>query len=482
MLRTGMQRTAAQRTGGLCAGTLCTAALLLAGCSASGGSTPAPTAPASLAESDPASTPSGSAFPALWAGYHGDDGRTGYVPGAVADPARELWSVDLGAAVYGQPVVAGDAVIVGTESDEVVALDRRTGARLWSHRLGAPVTDIVGRTGCGNIDPLGITSSLAVDAARGEVFAVGEVLGAAGAVHHRLVGLDVKTGRQLLSEDVDPPLPAGENAVNLLQRAGLAIGNGRVYVGYGGNIGDCGHYHGWLVGASEAAPGDLVSFEVARDGEGGAIWLSGGAPAIGEDGSVYVTTGNANPFPAGLDEYEHTESVVKLSPDLKVLAAFKDPDAGGDEDLATGNPVLLPGDLVFAVGKTDVGYLLRTSDLSRVAVIRDVCGSDPDGGPAYDPATQRLFVPCRGGGIQVVDVAGHTRGPRLDGADSAPIVVGTTVWATSYPAGGLTAFSASSGAQTQRVGTEAVPTFATPSYAEGTLFLGTRTGVSAFGD
>jgi hypothetical protein len=460
---------------------LCASALLLAACSPTDPSTPPPMAPPSASASSPASTPTGSASPALWAGYHGDMARTGYVPGAVADPARELWSVDLGAAVYGQPVVSGETVIVGTESDEVVALDRRTGAQLWSHRLGAPVTDIVGRTGCGNIDPLGITSSLAVDTGRGEVFAVGEILGAGGAVHHRLVGLDVTTGRQLLSEDVDPPLPAGEKPVNLLQRAGLAIGNGRVYVGYGGNVGDCGRYHGWLVGASETTPGDLVSFEVARDGEGGAIWLSGGAPAIGPDGSVYVTTGNANPFPAGLDAFEHTESVVKLSPDLKVLAAFKDPDAGGDDDLATGNPVLLPGDLVFAVGKTDAGYLLRTSDLSRAAVVRDVCGSDPDGGPAYDPATQRLFVPCRGGGIQVVDVAGHRRGPRLDGANGAPIVVGTTVWAASYPGGGLTAFSAASGSQLQRIRTDPVPTFATPSYAEGVLFLGTRTGGAAKG-
>jgi outer membrane protein assembly factor BamB len=403
------------------------------------------------------------------------------VSGAVPNPAKQAWQADLGAAVYGQPVVIGNRVIVGTESNQVVALDRTTGRRLWSHQLGTPLTNVEQRAGCGNIDPLGITSTLAIDARRGEVFAVGEVVAGDGSVHHLLVGLDVANGHPMISENVDPPLPAGQDPVHLLQRAGLAIGNGRVYVGYGGNYGDCGTYHGWLVGASETKAGDLVSVQVAPDGEGGAIWLSGGAPAIGADGSVYVTTGNANPFPPGLDRLELTESVLKLSPSLQVLASFKDPDAGGDEDLATGNPVLLPGGLLFAVGKTDTGYLLQASDLSVVAVIHDVCGSDPDGGPAYDAATHRLFVPCRGGGVQVIDVGARMLGPRLPGANGAPIVVGDTLWAAQYPAGGLTGFSIAAGTTVQRLDTGPLPTFASPSYADGMLFIGTRSGVVAFG-
>jgi hypothetical protein len=182
-----------------------------------------------------------------------------------------------------------------------------------------------------------------------------------------------------------------------------------------------------------------------------------------------------------MDPLEQTESVVKLSPTLQVLASYKDPAAGGDEDLATGNPVLLPGGLVFAVGKTDNGYLLQASDLSRVAEISGVCGSDPDGGPAYDPATQHLFVPCRGGGIQIIDVAARTLGPVLSGANGAPIVVGGTVWAASYPGGGLTEFSTNGGSPLQQLDTGALPNFATPSFAGGMLFLGTASGVIAFG-
>ncbi|GAA4166525.1 hypothetical protein GCM10022286_31300 [Gryllotalpicola daejeonensis] len=417
----------------------------------------------------------------LWASYHGDQARTGAAPGPSPASVRQLWKADLGAQVFGQPVVIGSRVIAGTESDEVVALDRTSGKKLWQYTLGTPLRDVQAKAGCGNIDPLGITSSLAIDPQRGEVFAVGEVVDDRGVVHHHLVGLAVATGDVMLSEDVDPPLRTGEKSVHLLQRAGLALGNGRVYIGYGGNIGDCGYYHGWLVGASETAKGDLVSFKVAPDGEGGAIWLSGGAPAIGADGSVYVTTGNANPFPPGRDRLQYTESVVKLTPDLKVARAFKDPDAGGDEDLATGNPMLLPGGIVFAVGKTDVGYALRASDLSRVAEVRGVCGSDPDGGPAFDAATARLFIPCRGGGIQVISTGSWTLGPRFAGANSAPIVVGSSLWATSYPEGGLVELDTRSGQRRQSIATGPVPNFATPSFAGGALILGTRAGVVAFG-
>jgi polyvinyl alcohol dehydrogenase (cytochrome) len=287
----------------------------------------------------------------------------------------------------------------------------------------------------------------------------------------------------VLSEVVDPPLPAGENPKTLLQRAGLAIANGRVYIGYGGNAGDCGSYHGWVVSVQESGPPNLLSFEVADDGEGGAIWESGGAPAIDPNGNLYVTTGNANPDPpeGGPDSKRYTESVVKLSPRLKPLASFKDVVAGGDEDLATGNPVLLPAGLLFAIGKTDVGYLLKQSDLSQVAAIKGVCGSDPDGGPAFDAATDRIYVPCRGGGIQEIDLATRTVGPMMTGANAAPLLIGDTLWAALYPNGTLTEFDTTTRARilSLSVGTS-IPHFATPSTAFGMLFLGTDLGVTAF--
>ena len=439
-------------------------------------------APPAPSASSTSARPPATGAPAEWLGYHADQARTGAVDVPSPGSVGVAWRARLGGAVRGQLLVARGRIIAATETNRVVALDPGTGKVLWSTSLGRPLTDVGATAGCGNIDPLGVTSTGVVDPATNTVYVVGEISDGHGDVHHRLFGLDLASGHIRVAAAVEPPLPAGESPVHLLQRASLSLGNGRVYVPYGGNIGDCGRYSGWVVGADLSDPTRQVSFRVATDGEGGAIWQGGGAPALDESGNLYVSTGNANPFPESApDPVRYAESVLKLSPELRVLASFKDQQAGGDLDLSTGNPVLLPRGRVFTVGKTDIAYLLRRADLSRVAQVRGVCGSDPDGGPAYDPATDRVFVPCRGGGIQVVELSGPRLGPRLAGADSAPIVLGGTVWALDSGAGRLVAFDAASGRRRQSVPVGAdVPVFASPSAGLGLLLVGTTDGVTAF--
>ncbi|WP_426625686.1 PQQ-binding-like beta-propeller repeat protein [Leifsonia sp. McL0607] len=479
------------RTGARRAAVALATLLLLAGCTASGPPTPT-TSHASSASPSSRPSPTGSEPPVAvpipgitaWSSYHADPSRTGAVDaGAPLASVARAWSADLGGAVFGQPVVAGGRVIAATETNRVAALDPATGNVVWSASLGTPLTDVGSVAGCGNIDPLGITSTPAVDPTSGTVFVVGEVSTGGGAVHHQLAGFSVATGQLVLSEPVDPPLPAGEDPVNLLQRASLTVANGRVYIAYGGNYGDCGAYHGWVVGVNETGAPHLVSFEAAPDGQGGAIWQGGGAPAVSVGGDLYVSTGNSNPDPpsGGPDPVQYAESVVKLSSDLKPIASFKDQAAGADDDLGTGNPVLLPGGLLFVAGKTDVGFVLRQTDLSVVATISGICGSDPDGGAAYDQATNRLFVPCSGGGIQTVDLASDQRGSRLAGANGPPIVIGGAVWAVQYPDGTLSQFDAATGALLQRRGVgDSVPHFTSPSTALGLLLIGSDTGVVAF--
>ncbi len=462
---------------------------LVAGCGSSAAKSPPPdphrSAPPSSTPTDaspPASAGSSALSSSSWLSYHADQSRTGAVPaGASLTNATRAWSADLGGAVYGQPLVAAGKIIAATETNRVVALRPTDGKVLWSVSLGKPLTDVGSAAGCGNIDPLGITSTPVIDPATGIVYVVGEV--ASGAtVHHQIEGIRIANGAVALSRNVDPPLPSGESPVHLLQRTSLALANGRVYVSYGGNYGDCDSYHGWVVAVPTSGSGAKSSFEVASDGEGGAIWQSGGAPAVDAAGNIYVTTGNANPDPpeGGPDPKKYTESAVKLTPELKPVASFKDTVAGGDEDLSTGNPVLLPDGTLFVAGKTQIGYVLRQSDLSQKAAIKGLCGSDPDGGPAYDKVTNRLFVPCRQGGIQVINLSGNTRGRLLAGANSSPILIGSSVWAAQYNDGTLTEYDAASGKTLQSVSVGAsVPNFASPSTGLGLLLIGTTSGVTA---
>ncbi|MHB1535281.1 MAG: outer membrane protein assembly factor BamB family protein, partial [Acidimicrobiales bacterium] len=385
------------------------------------------------------------------------------------------WSTHLdGAAIYGHPVAADGRVFVATEADDVYALDAHDGRVLWHANIGTPLTQVTRWAGCGDIDPLGITSTPVVDTATSTLYVVGEISNGADppSVHRQLVGFNLYSGQIVRSTDADPT-GGGDRPVNLLQRAGLALGQGVVYVAYGGLYGDCGFYHGWVVAVSESPGVPNREFDVTPGGSGGAVWQSGAAPVLGPAGNLYVATGNPN----AQGSAGYYESVVKLSPDLsRVEASFRDVHATGDEDLGTGSPTLLANGTLFAVGKTDIGYVLRRSDLALVAQTPGVCGSDPDGADVFDAATDAVYVPCRAGGIQEVNLATHTLGWRAGAVNGPPILVGTSLWALGYPGGTLQALDPATGAVKHSLEVGRVATFATPSLADGLLVVATAAG------
>lgn len=374
--------------------------------------------------------------------------------------------------MYGQPLVFDGMVIVATEDDDVFSLTLSTGKVVWKRKLGDPLTGVASKVGCGDIDPLGITSTPVIDPDTGTVYVVAELANAT----HELFGLDVSSGHTVLAVDADP----SGASLPLLQRAALALGNGRVYIGYGGQYGDCGSYHGWVVAVSLSAGHTLSAFDATPDSSGGAVWQGGSGPAISSAGDVYAATGNANS--AGADPW--AEAVLELSPALAAspLASFQDRLATDDADLASGGPVLLPGGTVFVAGKTEVGYLLRESGLDEESTISGrICGSDPDGGDAYDGSLDALYVPCRGGGIQEVRLASRATGWRAGAANSTPVFAGGDLWSLEYPDGKLQAFDPSTGRVLVSVDIGAdVANFASPTPIDGMILVPTLSGVVAF--
>jgi outer membrane protein assembly factor BamB len=412
-----------------------------------------------------------------WPVYHGDGLRTGHdttEPGLL--PLHSAWSATLDGAVYGQPVVFAGRVFAATENDTVYALDAHDGRVLWARHVARAMTNVPGQVGCGNVDPLGITSTMVIDMASKTLFAVATVQDSFGHIHHQLVGFDAITGTPTVSANADPG--GVQNSLYIQQRAALALGNGRVYIGYGGYAGDCGPYHGWLVSLTEAGNAKLA-FDVAPHDGAGAIWEPGG-PAIDGAGNIYVGTGNNVPH---VNTGDFGESVLKLGPTLHRLANFSNSNATGDGDFGTTTPALVGGNMVFEIGKQNVGYLLDATNLHELQHMTVCPTSEAKGADAFDGS--HLFVPCDAG-IREVNIDAVHRSMSLGwtgpstGAAGPPVLAGGALW--SVDSGKLYALNAANGATMNGfpIAIGSTPHFASPSTALGLVLIGTMSGVRAF--
>jgi outer membrane protein assembly factor BamB len=253
-----------------------------------------------------------------------------------------------------------------------------------------------------------------------------------------------------------------------------------VYVAYGGLFGDCGDYRGRVVASRTDGRGPLLALAVPASREGG-IWGASG-PAVDGRGRLYVAVGNGA---ATGGEWDRSDSVLRLSPELRLEDGFAPrrwaEDNAGDADLGSMGPLLLPGGLVFAAGKSGLGYLLRADHLGGVGgqlVERPVCAAF--GGAAAVGST--MYVPCTDGLRQVRVQPGARLEPGWQApaqVSGSPVVGGRTVYSLD-PAGGiLYALDADRGRVRASVPVGQTSRFATPTLAGGLVLVGTLTGVVA---
>jgi putative pyrroloquinoline-quinone binding quinoprotein/putative pyrroloquinoline-quinone-binding quinoprotein len=438
-----------------------------------------------------------------WLTYHLDLSRSGNDASAPHPSLIEhVWTTGLDGPVYAEPLVAGNLVLIATENNSIYALDAASGAIAWRAHLAPPVPS--NQFPCGNISPVGITSTPAVDLANGVLYAVAQTwtVNQASTIHYELYAVDLNNGGAALWHE-QIPVAGTVNFDPLVQsqRAALALNGGTVYVPFGGRSGDCGFYHGWVAGATVArsAPGAIATFTLptpnANDHEGG-FWAPSG-PAIDAANNVYVTSGNT--FCSGsCPGFNYGESVIKLSASLTLLDYFAPSNYASlnaqDIDLGSVGPSLLPNGLIFQVGKEGIGFLLSTTSpggtnhTTPLASAR-VCPGAAFGGNAYDAATQRLFVACVNG-LAAVDI-GFTSPPTLTpvaawNANSPnmtysgpPIVAGGLVW-TIDPNGTFYALDEQAGTVTFSANVGSAQHFATPTSGTGRIFVPAGSQVQAF--
>jgi outer membrane protein assembly factor BamB len=436
-----------------------------------------------------------SALPAAadWTTYQHDAPRSGWDQQSPAfnGVSPDWTSTALDGAVYAQPLVIGNKVLVATEHNSVYAFDATTGNKLWQYNAGAPAPG--SNFNCGNINPNGITGTPVVDPSTNRLYAVATVV-SGGVATYELVTVDLNTG-SIIGGPVILSY-SGFDSRTQGQRGALALANNMIFIPFGGRDGDCTPYDGVIFGVPVNG-GSVIHYKTPTAGTGAGIWNTGGVVV---DGSVLlVATGNSG-CPSS---YDYDDSVIKLSTSLVPIDQFAPatPLPNGDwaslscvdKDLGSASPALLTGaGLVFIQGKESTGYLLRETPLgsrfsgSTFNAGGDVyeataCTGQSFGADAW--MSPYIFVPCNNGLLALkVDIANKTFSTAWNAGGSfsgPPIVAGGAVW--NIAGGTLHAYSPVNGLllYSHAVGPFST-SFPSPAAGDGRIFVANNTNVMSF--
>ncbi len=357
--------------------------------------------------------------------YHNSPRRDGvYVDSTLTRASAATFHLDpkfkarIHGAIYAQLLyVAGgakgkDIIIAASEENNVAAFDAATGKTVWFRHLGAPVP--LWRLPCGNINPLGITGTPVIDMASRTIFLDAMTTPDNGATRRHLVfALSIRDGSTLPGwpVDVSARVAFGKKAFDSPvqnQRGALAFVKGTVYVPYGGHYGDCGDYHGWLVGIPVANPGSPKAWATAAPG--GGCWAPGGVAS--DNGFLFIATGNT----FGATAWAGGESLLRFSAgpvfsgrpaayftpaNWRTLDAF-DLDVGGTGPIILDVQGSTPSKLLVGLGKDGKIYLIDRTNLGgvgrQVAEARVARNAIIGAAAAYTTA-RGAYVVFRGNGI-----------------------------------------------------------------------------------
>jgi len=302
-----------------------------------------------------------------------------FTPAAAANLTRDLgFSGTISGNVYAQPLYIeggpnGPMIIAVTELNNVYALDATTGLPIWSRTdIGPPVPS----TPCGGFNPTGITGTPVVDLPSRRLFF--DALINTNPNKHFIYSLDVDTGVTTSGWPVDVNATASYNGINFVsfaqeERGGLALVNGIVYISYSGYVGDCGNYHGWVVGIDINNPSSVGGW--ATTATGGGIWGHGGVASDGTN--MFVVTGNT--FNTG-GNWLGGEAIIRLQagptwtgqptdywvPTNWLSLDNSDTDLGGVSATVIDVPGATPSQLVLALGKDSNAYLVNRNNLGGI--------------------------------------------------------------------------------------------------------------------
>lgn len=327
--------------------------------------------------------------------------ETNLTPTSVAGGAfGKIGSFPVDGQIYAQPLyVAGlaipgqgtrNVVFVATMNNSVYAIDADAPAAttpIWQVNLGPPA-QTAEIPNLNDVSPLiGVLSTPVIDPNGQVIYVVAETF-ENGEPLFRLHGLSLLNGQETQNGPVVIAATiagtgGGASATGIvsfdafwhLQRPGLALANGAVYVAFASHS-DAGDYHGWLMAYSaKNLQQQIAVFNATPNGNGGGIWQSGRAPAVDSSGNIFVATGNGD-----FDGQSNFSGVIlKLSgADLSVLdwytqAAWQYLNAN-DLDVGSTGPILSNGTNPLVTG--DKGGRLINLNAASLGHVETSRGAD----------------------------------------------------------------------------------------------------------
>ena len=329
--------------------------------------------------------------------YHNDNLRTGQnVNETILTTANvnsstfgKLFSLPVDGPIFAQPlylpgVTVGtqvhNLVFVATEHNSVYAWDADTVSTtpVWHDSFinqaggvtAIPCAEAAGND-CSTITPeFGITSTPVIDSSTGTLYVVAstkEVSGGTTSYVYRLHALSVTTGQEKFGGPMVIQATSGSATLvpkQQLQRPGLLLVNGVVYIGFGSH-GDTAPWYGWLLGYNASTLQRVMVFNTAPTTGEAAIWQSGCGPAADAGGNIYFNTGNG-PFDANTGGLDYGDSIVKLNSSGTVVDYFTPYNQAtlnaSDADVGSSGLVLLPDQtgtyahVLIGAGKQGVIY------------------------------------------------------------------------------------------------------------------------------
>ena len=254
-----------------------------------------------------------------------------------------------------------NVVYVATENDSLYAFDADglSAAPLWQVSFVNPAAGVTPvlcppKTSpnyyCSIFPVIGISSTPVIDPATNTMYVLTRLLKSNNYVQS-LHAVDITTGAEKFGGPVNitgsvPGTGTGSvngvlafSATTSIQRAGLLLNNGRVYIAWAGTT------HGWLMSYDATTLQQKSIMSTSPNWIGAGAWGAGNAIAADAAGNIFAAFGDGG-FDLDTGGIDFGDTLAKFDPNMNLLDYFTPMDqqcrAENDRDLGSGGPMLMP--------------------------------------------------------------------------------------------------------------------------------------------